>query len=82
VLAIAAVATFNIGFSSQSDDLSAVSLANVEALAGENSDIKGNYDSFTNGSCTISLPNGSKLHGTWYDCNTGNTLCIQGCVSV
>jgi hypothetical protein len=33
ILAIAAVAAFNVGFNSQSDDLSDVLLANVEALA-------------------------------------------------
>jgi hypothetical protein len=33
ILAIAAVAAFNVGFNSQSDGLSDVSLANVEALA-------------------------------------------------
>jgi hypothetical protein len=35
LLAIAAVAVFNVNLSSKSNDLSAISIANVEALAGE-----------------------------------------------
>jgi hypothetical protein len=37
VLAIAAVAAFNVNLGSKSDNLSGVSLANVEALADETS---------------------------------------------
>jgi hypothetical protein len=35
VLAIAAVAAWNVNFNSQRNDLSDISLANIEALAGE-----------------------------------------------
>jgi hypothetical protein len=35
VLVIAAIAAFNVNFNSQSNELSAISLANVEALAIE-----------------------------------------------
>jgi hypothetical protein len=40
LLAIAAVAAWNVDLNSQSNELSAVSLANVEALAGESADCK------------------------------------------
>jgi hypothetical protein len=40
ILAIAAVAAFNVGFNSQSDGLSDVYLANVEALAQESGSTK------------------------------------------
>jgi hypothetical protein len=36
VLVITAVAAWNVNLNSQSNDLSDISLANVEALAGEN----------------------------------------------
>jgi hypothetical protein len=48
VLAIAAVAVMNVSLGSKSNDLSAVSLANVEALAQES----GNTVDCPGGSCT------------------------------
>ena len=41
VLAIAAVAALNLNFNTQSNDLSAINLANVEALASEAKDETG-----------------------------------------
>ncbi|GHT61505.1 hypothetical protein AGMMS50239_12550 [Bacteroidia bacterium] len=82
VLATVGFAAFNVNFGAKRNDLSALSLANAEALAGGSEfDLPGNFNPFTNGSCTITLPNGTKRHGTWHDCNAGNTLCIQGCVA-
>ena len=59
ILAIAAVAAFNVNFNTQSNDLSAVSLANVEALAGELS-----------GGNTVDCYSESdyKSGSTYYDC--------------
>jgi hypothetical protein len=51
LLAIAAVAAWNVSLSSQSNELSAVSLANVEALAGEWG--LSCYSNFSYSSCSI-----------------------------
>ncbi|MDR1582924.1 MAG: NVEALA domain-containing protein [Prevotellaceae bacterium] len=58
VLAIAAVAMMNVNFNSQSNELSAISLANVEALAEESSGCH-----YTNGYTAFS----GKFGGA-YDC--------------
>jgi hypothetical protein len=44
LLAIAATAVWNVNLNSQSNDLSAVSLANIEALAQEGSGVNCFYD--------------------------------------
>ncbi|GHV27015.1 hypothetical protein FACS1894176_08470 [Bacteroidia bacterium] len=59
VLAIAAVAAFNVNVNSQKNDLSDLSLANVEALASEGSG--GN-------SVTCYSSSKSSSGSTYYDC--------------
>jgi Tfp pilus assembly protein FimT len=63
VLAIAAVAAWNVSvnFSSQKNELSDISMANVEALAQENGgNCPGRYCSYTGafGSCSACCPRG------------------------
>jgi hypothetical protein len=53
ILAIAAVAVFNVNFNSQSNDLSDVSLANVEALAQESAEQICCNKAFSNEDCVI-----------------------------
>jgi hypothetical protein len=61
VLAIAAVAAWNVSFGSKTDMLSDVALANVEALASSETLVS------CNDYCTYNV---------WYDCEIEISICV------
>ena len=62
ILAIAAVAAFNVNFNAQSGDLAVVSLADIEALAQEELTHCPNFRSQN-----VWIPSGW-ISGSWYTC--------------
>ena len=74
VLAIIAVATFNLSFHTQSGKLSNISLINVEALAEEGQNAQacpGGYCSYTNSygnKCEACAPTGKNPSCTAFGC--------------
>jgi hypothetical protein len=64
VLAIAAVAAFNVNFSAQSNGLSDVSLTNVEALANENN-------------CPNYGPTADRFWSNTLYCRNENSICCS-----
>ena len=75
VLAIATIAAFNVSLSSQAS-LSDISLANVEALAGNESG-----DSKTDHGCE-SCTSSQGYAGVRFSCISGSSNCLEtGCVS-
>jgi hypothetical protein len=65
-LAIAAVAVVNVNLDSKSSDLSAISLANVEALAGEGSGLGCGYAAY-------------EWDDDWYEDTKSFIKCTSGC---
>jgi len=63
ILAIAAVAVFNVNFNSKSSKLSDVSLANVEALAADESGKVIAYCCGNTGTCAKSDDGSIVIHG-------------------
>jgi hypothetical protein len=62
LFAIAAVAAWNVNLNSQSDDLSGISLANVEALADD--------ESASGNTVTCYSSSDAKKGSTYYDCGS------------
>ena len=70
ILAITAATTFNISLASKTNSMPNVMLANVEALAQENTDCPGKHCSFTNnlGTCSTCCPLGKSAVCNEFGC--------------
>lgn len=73
VLAIAAVAAFNVNMNTQETNLSLLSLANVEALAGENDGSK-KVSKITDTSTDVEVWNHNG-NGKWITCLKKTRAC-------